>query len=456
MSDYVRTQDFATGEVVVRWTDAAGAWVRRVFVSRPDNAIVLSIRCDDEGKTSGGLTMSPIEDKRIQSTIAADGSFLTCHNVYVHGKGGYDGAVRVVVRGGSTGGDTKSVFFAGADEVVVLLRIEPFTKVEDSKPDALRKSLADIPADYDKLFARHAKVHREIFDRVSIDLGAAPAERAMSGEALLERAARTGECPLALAEKMYDGGRYMFICAAGELPPNLQGIWTGTWKPAWSGDFTLDTNVQAAVGSGLSCRMPEGMEGYYQLIESQVPDWRQNAKMYYGCRGVFSCTRTSNTGLHLHWGTWPGVFWTAGAGWLAHWFYDHYRYTGDKKFLARRTIPLLKEVALFYQDFLVLGEDGKYEFIPSYSPETGCGIDATMDVAVAREVLTCLIEGCKELDIEADSIARWQGIPQHDHVARTEKQNSQHRRKRVAAGAAEHDAVLLLARADRPAAGGAE
>jgi len=31
--DYVRTQDFATGEVAVRWRDDAGAWQRRLFVS---------------------------------------------------------------------------------------------------------------------------------------------------------------------------------------------------------------------------------------------------------------------------------------------------------------------------------------------------------------------------------------------------------------------------------------
>ena len=55
--------------------------------------------------------------------------------------------------------------------------------------------------------------------------------------------------------------------------------------------------------------------------------------------------RTLNNGLLLHWGSWPGVFWTCGAGWMAHWFYDRYLYTGDREFLARRTVPLLKECA---------------------------------------------------------------------------------------------------------------
>lgn len=408
--DYVRTENFATGEVTVQWRDGGGLYKRRMFVSRPDNVIVLSIRNDGEGKTSCGLTMPPIVNKRIESKRSASESVLTCHNVYVHGKGGYDGIIRVAAPGGKVGCDGNSIFVAGADEVVVLMRIEPFTKLADSKPEKLREALAALPADYDKLLAPHAKAHGEIFNRVSIDLAAPAEDRALPGETLLDQAAKTGKPSPALLEKMYDAGRYMFICSAGELPPNLQGIWTGTWTPDWSGDFTLDTNVQAAVGSGLSCDMHEGMEGYYRLIESLVPDWRLNARMYYGARGVFACTRASNTGLHLHWGAWPGVFWTAGAGWLAHWFYDEYRYTGDKQFLAKRTIPLLKEIALFYEDFLVVGKDGKYEFIPSYSPETGCGMDPTMDIAVAREVLSCLIEGCRDLGIEADNIPKWQAM----------------------------------------------
>jgi hypothetical protein len=30
----------------------------------------------------------------------------------------------------------------------------------------------------------------------------------------------------------------------------------------------------------------------------------------------------------------PGQFWVAGAAWAAHFFYDYWLYTGDRKFLA--------------------------------------------------------------------------------------------------------------------------
>ena len=408
-TDYVRTQDFQTGEVAVRWREPSGVFVRRLFVSRPHNAIVLAITGPAKGGVSCELQMAPIRHPLIESTITTDAQGIACHNVYVKGKGGYDGAVRVVPRGGTVESDGSSIRIAGADEVLVLLRIEPFTKLAASSPDRVRKALGELPADYAALLAPHAQAHGEIFNRVSLNLGGGT-DRTLTTEALLSRAAAEKRLPMALLEKMYDAGRYVFICSSGELPPNLQGIWTGTWRPAWSGDFTLDTNLQLAITSGFSANMMEGMEAYFRLIESFVPAWRENAKKYYGCRGVFSCTRASNTGLHLHWGRWPGVFWTCGAGWMAHWFHDYYRYTGDRTFLATRAVPLLKEVALFYEDFLFEDPSGTFRFSPSYSAENGCADNATQDIAVAREVLASLIEACETLKIEPEGVARWKAM----------------------------------------------
>ena len=408
--DYFRSENFATGEVVVGWTDPQGAWRRRMFVSRADNAIVLSLT-GPKGKLSAELAVPAITHKLIDSKMSADKDGFVLHNVYVKGKGGYDAAVRVVVRGGSAACDGQRITVTAADEAVAVMRIQPWTKAEDSAPAALRQALAAIDADYDKLLAAHAKVHGELFGRAEVDLGGSAADRQRPSEDLLDQAARAGTPGAALLEKMFDAGRYMFLCSAGELAPNLQGIWTGTWQPAWSGDFTLDTNIQAAMSSALSGNMLEGMEGYFNLIESFLGDCRENAKKMYGCRGILTNSRASNNCLMLHWGGgWPGQFWTAGAGWLAHWFHDYYLYTLDREFLARRAVPLLKEIALFYEDFLFLDETGRYRFSPSYSPETEMGDNATMDLAVAREVLTNLIQGCRELGIEADNVTKWQAM----------------------------------------------
>ena len=436
ITDYERTEDFATGEVVVRWRDDRGEFRRRLFVSRPSNLIVLSVT----GPAPCELRFPALEHTLIDSQQQTTTEWATYHNTYVKGKGGYDSAVRIIRK--DDGRDT-----------LVLIRIVPWKTplpkeqseawayslenpdfqtpgvfkslpaLADSSVVAYRKntdaaallpqlkeSLAGVRADYDALFASHAKAHGALFNRVTLDLGGG-GDSAKTTEELLLQARKENCLPPALMEKMYDAGRYMLICSAGELLPNLQGIWSGSWNPAWSGDFTIDANVPAAMAAACSGNLPDLMEGYFRCMESFYPEWRLNAKRIYGCRGVFTNARASNTALKLHWGTWSGVYWTAGCGWLASFFSDYADYTGDREFLAKRCVPLLREVAAFYEDFLSeTDEAGRVVFIPSYNPETGSGINATMDVAVARDVLMRLIAACRALDIEPESIPRWESL----------------------------------------------
>ncbi len=49
--------------------------------------------------------------------------------------------------------------------------------------------------------------------------------------------------------------------------------------------------------------------------------------------------------------------------------WDYYLATGDKEFLLRRSCRGLKELALFYDDYLTKDDNGKLNFVPSYSPE---------------------------------------------------------------------------------------
>lgn len=431
-----RTEDFATGEVVERWRDDRGEYCRRLFVSRSDNLIALHAT----GPTPLVLEFPAVSHRLIHGEQQTGAEWVTYHNTYLKGKGGFDATVRVVKRD------------EGRD-VLLLIRLAPWKTplpqehseawaYQPSHPDfdhcnryvavppladssvvayrraedavallpQLQAGLATVTPDYAALFAAHAPLHGALFNRVRLDLGGG-AERALTTEELLAGAARDKRLPAALAEKMYDAGRYMLICSAGELLPNLQGIWTGSWTPAWSGDFTLDTNVQSALAGACSANLGDLLEGYFRLIEGFYPEWRLNAQRIYGCRGFFSNARASNTCLLLHWGGWEGVFWTAGAGWLASFFTEYAEYTGDREFLARRCVPLLKEVATFYEDFLVETDAaGRAVFIPSYNPETGCGLSATMDLAVAREVLTKLLTACRELHVEADNLPRWEAL----------------------------------------------
>ena len=135
VKDYVRTEDFTTGEIAVRWKDDVGVWCRKLFVSRPDNVIILSIVGPGAGKVNCTLKPELVGEKRILSELKVENGWATYHNTYQYGKGGFDVAIRVVAKGGKTGSDGTAIQVEGADEVVVLMRIAPW-KIPSEKNEA--------------------------------------------------------------------------------------------------------------------------------------------------------------------------------------------------------------------------------------------------------------------------------------------------------------------------------
>jgi hypothetical protein len=251
-----------------------------------------------------------------------------------------------------------------------------------------------------------------MFNRVSLDLGGGD-DRNLSSEQLIEKSELI---PMkALIEKEFDAARYNILSATGIMPPNLQGIWAGTTAPPWSGDFTQNGNLEVAIAALLPGNMPELMDAVFDYQERLLPAYRENARLLYNCRGIHVASRTSSHGLNNHFDrTWPMTFWTAGAAWMAHFYYDYYLYTGETEFLRERAFPFMKEAGLFYEDFLKEGPDGKWVFNPSYSPENNPGnspdqacINATMDVAAARELFRNLLAAGKLLGTSPNTLGTW-------------------------------------------------
>jgi hypothetical protein len=407
--NYARSVNYSTGVATVRWEDDRGTFRRRVFVSRADNVVVISV--DGPAASSIELAQRPIgrfgnrvwsDDKFANGIrnieISNQGDWKSYRSNYRNSEGGYQGVAHVSRAG---------------RETLVILRIEPIEKDSSRSAADLREELAGIRGSFDILLARHSAIHGKIFNRVTLNLGGGT-DRLLPSEDLIAKST-VANTSMALIEKVFDSGRYTILSSSGELPPNLQGKWTGTWDASWSGDYTLNGNLQTAIASLFNGNMPECADGLFRYIDSLLPASRINAQRMYGARGILIASRTSTHGLNNHFDkTWPMTFWTAGAGWLAHFYYDYYLYTGDERFLRERALPFMKEAALFYEDFLIEGSAGKYEFNPSYSPENNpaneksqAAINATMDIAVARELLANLVDACKRLNVEAAGVERW-------------------------------------------------
>ncbi|BAM46900.1 glycosyl hydrolase family 95 catalytic domain-containing protein [Amphibacillus xylanus] len=400
VSDYWKSIDYQTGEITVNYQADQSTYQSRSFVSRADGVIVYQLKTTADQfqvELEPAIFQEPELDGRL---VWTDTGFRLDYH-YTKGAGGYTTVAQVIAPNATIETDQDRMMISHTDQLLLMIKIYP--ELTNQQVDWSRGL-------YEPLFNRHQALHQELFDRVELKL-TTDYERGRSFQDLMSEAQSSEGLPKALIEKIYDAGRYMYICSAGVSTPNLQGIWSGTFHPAWSGDYTFDTNVQLSIASALTSHLEEGLHGLFNLIDSLLPGFRENAKYYFDARGIVAPAHASNYGQHLHWNEeWPLQIWTCGAGWLGHWYFQYYRFTGDRSFLKNIAVPYLEEVALFYQDFLIEDEDGTYRFTPSYSAENGAADNATQDVAVAKEVLSNLIESYQILAIETDKIEHWQNM----------------------------------------------
>ena len=437
--DYSRSVNFQTGETAVRWSDDRATFERRMFVSRADKVAVIAITTSKPGSLDCRLALEPREpsDEFNNDSDVMKGSFqafkehvtnvqstATAHSLAFRNgfSKAYPGSIhllegfaRVIPTGGTVEAQTNGTHVVqGADRILIFLDLRPVYDPDKSEMASMEAALARLPEDYTELLQRHAKLHGELFNRVRFDLGGG-ADRQRTTEELI--ADSTYEKPNhALIEKEFDAGRYNIISCTGQLPPNLQGVWGGTYVPGWASDYTHNGNVPSAIAANLMGNLPELTLAYTTYLESLVPWLEINAKHLFGARGIVLPSRSSTHGFNNALApNFAGGFWVAGAGWAAHFFYDYYLYTGDRTFLAKHALPFMEKAALFFEDYLYEGPDGKWVFSPTQSPENTPGntksqgtFNATMDVAVAKELLRNTIAASRELGRNRDKIPRWQ------------------------------------------------
>jgi hypothetical protein len=426
---YERSLDFASGIAALAFSIDGVDYHRDYFISRRDGVGVVRLVSSRPADYTLCFAKHPEDEPPNWASVhygnralsapelsAADGTAVyRC--VYTGRRGQYytarvcvaqtDGTAGAVeFRSGALPPESRSLAIRGAREALLI-----FSLVKDAEPDPVPAAKA---LSYEELKKRHVQAHGGIFGRTSLALGGAPAAH---DDETLWRTARASETPPGeFLEKVFSAGRYAIISATGRTPPNLQGIWTGKWGVDWSGDYTNDGNIQTAILGMLPSGFFEGMLSLFDYLEGFMDEFRHNAKKVYGCRGIHVPCRTSDSGLVFHFNKdYPMLCWTAAAAWFAHFYYDYWLYTGDRGFFINRALPFMKEAALFYEDYLVDDGGGRWLFSPSYSPENTPAnsdspvcVNATMDIACAKELFSNLILGCRTLGIESENLAAWE------------------------------------------------
>ncbi len=443
--DYKRTLDFESGEVEVKWRDGDTHFSRRLFVSIPDNISVMSITADKTKAINGELTLDihDLKDAIEQNGTLFDPGFTyetsVENNIVVFRANGTDGGefggvLRVIAKNGQMQALTKTgkekgnyIKIGAADEVLLMVAMFANEKSTSAVP-RLKEELAALESDYSTLFNRHKKLHSKRFNAMGIQLNV-NGTTDTPNEYLLLDAYQNPASP-ELIEKLFYYGRYLLISSsrAGGYPANLQGIWNGDYRPPWSSLYGINENLEMNYWQALPGNLQESMMAFYDYFDAKMDDFRYNAKQLWGCRGIYIPPFMSPESGILRITAPHVINWTDAAGWLASFYYDYYLFTGNEDFLKNRAIPFMKEVALFYEDFIVQDENGVNMIFPAQSPEnqpkdkvivdpeTGrekrikIQINSTIAVAISKEVMSNLIEACELLNIEKKSVKRWKSL----------------------------------------------
>ncbi|MEV4338111.1 glycoside hydrolase N-terminal domain-containing protein [Streptomyces sp. NPDC049590] len=383
-----RAVDFTSGEVTAAGRGAAG----RVFVSRADDVIVHEVTAGDLHITLDHRLPGAPAGLRVGhgALLTPEGALLSLRVRYPDSDRAYTGITLVAVTGGRTELAPPGVRVTGCRSALLLTRVFRHTGEADviTGSRRLQDLIHGTDHPYDTLLARHLERHRTAYLRVTLDLGADPAERALPGSELLKRP----HSP-ALLERLFAAGRYHLLSSSGHHPPRLTGLWTGDWDTAWSGAFTTNANLNLQTAAAPAAALPEVTEALAAFVARQLPDWRANARAVFGARGAVAPSHSDGeSGLTYHFSReYPLHLWTAGADWLLKPLVDHDEIRGERD---PRTAAALAEAALFHEDFLTRTDAGGHlVIVPSYSPEnrpangSWGALNAAMDLSAARHTL---------------------------------------------------------------------
>ena len=425
---YQRSTNFETGEAKVTWEDDLGTFQRKLFVSRTDSVMVLSIKSEAPINCTINFERRPVEwnqwsfvgEHVDEMKSSASENWLSYHSTfkkkYPGSITGYEGLGKLILKDGTSKVEGNKLKIEGAHELLLLVKVG-LNYDGNSSASRIKNELNEVSGNYENLLKSHQDMQGEMFSRVRLNLHSNSKYKDLNTEELILKAKQEGVSK-ALIEKVFDAGRYNILSSTGANPPNLQGLWSGTWTAPWAADYTHDGNLPSAMASVMSGNMPELMATYVKYMERYLSDFEINADRLYGARGIHLPVHTTTSGFPTDFNeTWCLTLWTGGAGWAADIMYNYYLYTGDKQYLKDHAYPWFKKTAWFYEHFLQEDNNGQLIFNPSYSPENNPAngksqavLNATMDVMIARQVLKHAIEAGKLLGETKSQLKIWEDM----------------------------------------------
>ena len=474
--NYRRELDMNDGISRVTFESGDTTYLREYVASYPDNTIAVRISASGgKSKVNLGITATPGQTDtadgkgKLPVVTAADGVITLSGALRDNGLR-YAAVFKVDNTGGSITTTGKTVNVSDADSVTIYFTAGTDYRNEYTSTAVLgaendqrafntltyrtgesldgviarvKSVLTDAMTDagFSAFKAKHLKDYKNLFDRVSLDIGGVntiPTDEALKGYATAAQPLSTDR-PVAVDKQptsvgpqhqmletlMYQYGRYLLIASSreGTLPANLQGKWNNSNTPPWSADYHYNINLQMNYWPAGGGNLLETLEPLQTFMDSLRVTGRYTAQKYsYPANTPANAWKQGEPGWTMHvsgniYGlTTPGTSWSW--GWspannvsFAQNLYQYLQYGGDKEIFRRDYWPIIREAAVMWTKALYKSPEssrwaGKYIVVPSYSPEHGpLAIATTYDQQLVWEGLSIVLACIKQLGLENSDAA---------------------------------------------------
>ncbi|WP_053989829.1 glycoside hydrolase N-terminal domain-containing protein [Mangrovimonas sp. TPBH4] len=374
--NYHRELDLEDAVSRIQYTQDGVNYTREVFVSHPDQLMVIKLTADQAGKLSFNSSMSRPEHAQIH----VENDQLIMEGTMTDGKEGeglnYMVRLSAVNKNGDLSYTDDKLVVKNADEVTLLLTASTDYVLDYPKykgrpyKDLTQTHLQNgKQTSYEDLLKRHVTDYQQYYKRVDLSLTSNLRDTIPTDVRLQNF--KTSTTDLHLVELLFQYGRYLLISSSrpGTLPANLQGIWANKVQTPWNGDYHTDVNVQMNYWPAETTNLGEMHLPLFDLTKTLQTPGSETAKVHYNSDGwvVHPITNVwgyTSPGEGASWG-----MHVTGGAWLTSHIMEHYYFTLDKAFL-KDTYPILKTSTQFYMDWLV--EDKLTSALvsgPSVSPE---------------------------------------------------------------------------------------
>lgn len=436
---YYRDLDISKAISTTRFTVDGVTYVREGFVSAPANVFVVRLSADKSKQLN--LDISTRSKLRIQKQPLSNTELVVNGKApakvdpsYYNPKGrtpviyedaeGCNGMrfqyrIKAVAKDGSVKTDTAGIHIEKASEVVLYIVAATSFNGYDKCPDKDGKDEKQLAAGfltkalaqpYATLLKQHQSEYQSYFNRCQLtikDTLNANTTPVPTDEQL--KAYTAGRYNPDLEVLYFQYGRYLLISSSrpGGPPANLQGIWNKELRAPWSSNYTININTEMNYWPAEVTNLSEMHQPLLDWIQHLAKTGHETAHDYYRAKGWVANHNSDIWALSNAvgdvgagdpvWANWP-----MGGNWLCQHLWEHYRFTGDKKFLAEKAYPVMKEAALFSLDWLVTNKDGYLVTAPSTTPENkffdaagkqqGVSVGTTMDMSIIWDLFTNLID----------------------------------------------------------------